>query len=274
MKTTPDTVQEFINTEDPVLPTPPDLTAEVFHHALDNWRINAIAIIAHEINAAFCRRHQDYSQPQWKDAPDWQKQSALSGVSAHLKETLTPEQSHVLWYNQKAKEGWVYGPEKNIDKKTHPCMVSYQELPIKQRAKDVLFSSVVRNLNLVYSPNAPICLQQDAVMRCALSITNDYLEFIKRPLFNESYFLRTDVVKEFNEIHNDIIRREIRNRIPEEIIPHLNGNVKAFESLEPDDMMFMYIFIAIASKTWTIESLIAAQEQLKVVNAVQTPVTE
>lgn len=271
MTSTQETINDFINADQFTEPQK-QITAEVFHHALTNWRSNAIAVIAHEVNAVFCRRHQDYSQPQWKDAPDWQKQSALAGVQAHLKGELSPEQSHESWYNQKHSEGWVYGPNKDPEKKTHPCMVAYKDLPIKQQAKDVLFGSIVKNLDKAYSPNAPICLTQDGIMRAVLSVTNDYLEFIGRPLFNESYFLREDVVKQFNEIHNDIIRREIRNSIPEEIVPFLSGNIKAFENLEPDDMMFMHIFIAVASHTWTVTALQAAQEQLQVVNALQTPV--
>lgn len=44
----------------------------------------------------------------------------------------------------KEEDGWVYGPEKDAEKKVHPCMVPYDQLPKEQRMKDVLFGAVVR----------------------------------------------------------------------------------------------------------------------------------
>lgn len=264
-QSTKETINSILNAAD-FTNTQQELTSEVFHHALENWRINAIAVICHEVNGVFNRRHQDYSQPSWKNAPDWMRQSALNGVAAHIKENHTPEQSHVVWYNDKVADGWVYGPEKDPVKKTHPCMVPYNELPKKQQTKDVLFSSLVNNLHRVYSPNAPISLTNDGIVKACLSVANDYLEFIGEPTFNESFFLGPDCVREFNKIHEDIIRREIRDSTPEEIVPHLNRNVDVFARLNPDEMMFLYIFLAVASKTWTIPSLLNAQRQMQISN--------
>ena len=44
---------------------------------------------------------------------------------------------------EKLNNGWVYGDEKNADKKEHPCMVLYNDLPEEQRMKDKLFKAVV-----------------------------------------------------------------------------------------------------------------------------------
>ena len=40
-----------------------------------------IAKVCHEVNRAYCMSQGDGSQPRWEDAPDWQKQSAISGVT-------------------------------------------------------------------------------------------------------------------------------------------------------------------------------------------------
>lgn len=111
--------------------------------------IEQIAQVAHETNRAYCESIGDNSQPKWADAPDWQKNSARSGVIFHLEahargETPAPSASHDSWLAQKRAEGWKYGPEKLPEKKEHPCFVPYEELPFDQRIKDYLFGSVVR----------------------------------------------------------------------------------------------------------------------------------
>ncbi len=52
--------------------------------------------------------------------------------------------SHESWLREKAATGWKYGRVKGQKKKTHPCSVGYDELPLDQRVKDALFQSVVR----------------------------------------------------------------------------------------------------------------------------------
>lgn len=107
--------------------------------------IRETAKIAHEINRAYCNSIGDKSQPSWENAPEWQKESATSGVRAVVENPYsTPEESHKGWMKQKIDEGWVYGPVKDPEKKIHPCMVSYSELPTEQKAKDYIFLSVAK----------------------------------------------------------------------------------------------------------------------------------
>lgn len=44
---------------------------------------------------------------------------------------------------EKIEDGWVYGDEKDTEKKTHPCLVPYEELPEFQKKKDALFQAIV-----------------------------------------------------------------------------------------------------------------------------------
>lgn len=100
---------------------------------------------AHEANRALCSSQGDDSQPPWDDAPQWQKESAMAGVIAIMKDpATTPEGLHEQWVTQKATDGWMHGELKDAEKKTHPCMVPYDELPESQQLKDRLFGSVVR----------------------------------------------------------------------------------------------------------------------------------
>ncbi|NKI73553.1 hypothetical protein Dpoa2040_000755 [Dickeya sp. CFBP 2040] len=98
---------------------------------------------AHEINRAYCAALGDDSQPAWEDAPQWQKDSAIEGVVFHLNGDHPPEASHNKWLAFKKQEGWKYGPVKDAEKKEHPCIVPYEQLPKEQQVKDYLFRAVV-----------------------------------------------------------------------------------------------------------------------------------
>lgn len=100
---------------------------------------------AHEVNRIYCRSIGDTSQLPWHDSPSWQVNSAIAGVEAIVANpNQTPEQSHESWLAHKIADGWVYGPVKDTDKKEHPCMVPYADLPDEQRIKDALFTTTVK----------------------------------------------------------------------------------------------------------------------------------
>lgn len=117
-----------------------------------------IALVAHEVNRAYCASLGDTTQPAWADTPDWQKASALAGVDMHLANPdATPEQSHESWLAQKTAEGWAYGEAKDAAAKLHPCFLPYAELPEAQKVKDYLFRGVVHTLKaLPDTQSAPI----------------------------------------------------------------------------------------------------------------------
>jgi len=46
----------------------------------------------------------------------------------------------------KLKDGWKHGPVKDPEKKEHPCLIPYDELPKEQQVKDHLFIGVVKAL--------------------------------------------------------------------------------------------------------------------------------
>ena len=103
-----------------------------------------IARIAHEVNKAYCESLGDNSQLTWDDAPDWQKQSAVMGVNFHVDNPNSgPEASHNSWLAEKEKDGWKYGIVKDVERKTHPCMVPFDQLPREQQAKDFIFRGVI-----------------------------------------------------------------------------------------------------------------------------------
>lgn len=107
-----------------------------------------IAQVCHEANTAYCRVIGDYSQKHWDEAEQWQRDSAIKGVEFAIANPDAPASAqHDAWLKDKNADGWVYGDVKDAAKKQHPCMVSYEQLPLEQRLKDSLFKAVVASLN-------------------------------------------------------------------------------------------------------------------------------
>lgn len=102
------------------------------------------ARVCHEANRAIQLSTGDPNpSPKWDKAPDWQKKSAVEGV-IHAIKGATPEELHDSWCDAKVADGWVYGVTKNEKVKTHPCLISYKDLPPEQRLKDFVFSEIVQ----------------------------------------------------------------------------------------------------------------------------------
>ena len=49
---------------------------------------------------------------------------------------LLSANTHEVWAKKRMDEGWTYGPERNDESKTHPCLVPYDELPEEEKEYD------------------------------------------------------------------------------------------------------------------------------------------
>lgn len=54
----------------------------------------------------------------------------------------TPESEHDSWWKAYARMGWKYGAVRDTVLKTHPDMVPFNELPLLERQKDVIFLDI------------------------------------------------------------------------------------------------------------------------------------
>ncbi len=43
---------------------------------------------------------------------------------------------HDTWAQERIRQGWQYGPERNDSKKLHPCLVPYDDLPDSEKIYD------------------------------------------------------------------------------------------------------------------------------------------
>lgn len=108
--------------------------------------ITQIAKTCHIVNSAYCKAIGEAEPPSWDSLFPEMQASSIKGVEFKLSNpNATPENQHNAWCESKIADGWVYGEVKDMDKKTHPCLVPYNELPLEQRVKDYLFQAVVKS---------------------------------------------------------------------------------------------------------------------------------
>ncbi len=49
---------------------------------------------------------------------------------------LLARNTHENWAHERLSQGWRWGPERNDERKEHPCLVAYEDLPEEEREFD------------------------------------------------------------------------------------------------------------------------------------------
>ncbi|MTV48842.1 Ryanodine receptor Ryr [Heliobacillus mobilis] len=49
---------------------------------------------------------------------------------------LLSKHAHDVWATQRFKDGWQYGEQRDDQKKLHPCLIAYEELPESEKDYD------------------------------------------------------------------------------------------------------------------------------------------
>lgn len=80
--------------------------------------------------------------PQPMDTDDIELPAELQKLSEELARNV-----HEVWSANRRADGWSYGPVRNDEKKQHPCMVPYDELP--EREKDYDRSTSLETLKFI-----------------------------------------------------------------------------------------------------------------------------
>lgn len=110
--------------------------------------VGQVARVVHEANRALQIEQDDPTIPvsvSWDELDQETKDSAIDGILTVLN-GATPEESHENWVQFKISHGWTLGPVKDEQKKEHPLLVPYDELPESQKIKDDLFVAIVNAL--------------------------------------------------------------------------------------------------------------------------------
>ena len=109
-------------------------------------QLELISEAAHEVNRTYAAFLGDHSHASWADTPEADRAILREGVLDVAFNEFNPVKAHEAWTARKRAEGWTYGLTKDPETKTHPCMISYDQLPFEQQYKDTLFESTVKNL--------------------------------------------------------------------------------------------------------------------------------
>ena len=60
---------------------------------------------------------------------------------------LLAENTHEVWAKSRIDDGWTYGDVRNDEKKQHPCLIPYDELP--ESEKDYDRNTALETLKLI-----------------------------------------------------------------------------------------------------------------------------
>lgn len=63
---------------------------------------------------------------------------------------MTAEDNHNIWVETKKSQGYTYGTELSVSKKTHPSMVPFSELTDVEKRKDDMDILMVKLANKLY----------------------------------------------------------------------------------------------------------------------------
>jgi hypothetical protein len=105
--------------------------------------------IAHIIYLAIAALNAAEGQPYpaWEDVRVLYLSGTEHFVDAIIDgDELAPEDAHQLWVDAFVRDGWVYGPTRDYIKKTHPSLVPFSELSLRERAKDAVFIHLCKAL--------------------------------------------------------------------------------------------------------------------------------
>lgn len=142
------------------------------HGSMMRRFVEIIARTCHEANRGYCLALArtfispqvtydpafNWETPPWDHLRESERESIRAGVRFHLRNPYaSAEAGHKNWLRHKAAEGWKYGPVKDSDKKEHPCMLPYEQLPEEQRIKDAIFKNIVEAFRYYEHPMEDAC---------------------------------------------------------------------------------------------------------------------
>ena len=111
---------------------------------LERIEIDMAARAAHEVNRSWNNMISSYVDPSWEELSEQAKQTSRNAVIGIVTNDFNAEGTHTAWVAEKKSQGWTFGEVKDSEKKTHPCLVAWGDLPIEFRVKDELWVDTVR----------------------------------------------------------------------------------------------------------------------------------
>lgn len=115
----------------------------------DNGLVNLCCRAAYEASRAWCHSIGDDSHKPFDDLSTAEKAPIRESVIGILQGNI-PEQIHEDWRRRKIADGWSYGSEKDEERRSHPALLPYAELPLEQRVKNDIWRGVTQLMQALY----------------------------------------------------------------------------------------------------------------------------
>jgi hypothetical protein len=82
---------------------------------------------------------------KWKERDEKFRKQFIEIVEKYMdmKQLPTPEEAHNSWMESYFEMGWKYGEKRDVEKKTHPDLLPFYDLPQDERDKDAIFLALV-----------------------------------------------------------------------------------------------------------------------------------
>lgn len=110
-----------------------------------------VEFIARARHLAWCCYQMGCSQPYNFEPTEDQLDSLMNGVRFGLKNpNSTPKENHDNWMKCKINQGWMYGKEKDLEKKTHYDLVPFEELTKIEKDKDIMDCEMNKHFNALW----------------------------------------------------------------------------------------------------------------------------
>lgn len=110
-------------------------------------KLEAVARTIHEAVRAWGMAHGQTDTPPWDEAPAWMHESTRNSIGfVRANPGASGVDQHERWRHEKLEAGWTFGPKKDPERKTHPLLVPYADLPDYERRKDTLINAIVEAL--------------------------------------------------------------------------------------------------------------------------------
>lgn len=105
-----------------------------------------IAGVCHQAHRQLCMAMGEEPPPVWEDVPVWMRAFALDNVRIQLENpNISPAERHWRWVLEMTAKGWEVGP-KDPERRTHPNLRPFSEMPWGAQIKGKLFGAIVESL--------------------------------------------------------------------------------------------------------------------------------
>lgn len=106
----------------------------------------SIAKVCHAAIAAL-NQSEGWTYPLWDFLSPEDKDLFIGGVLEVLAHPgVTPEEIHNYWVADRAAAGWTFANVRSFERREHPSMVPFAQLPVTEQVKDTLFVNIVHAL--------------------------------------------------------------------------------------------------------------------------------